>query len=151
MIARFILEFITAVIVTVLLLLVLELLGEDCMPVNYSEAACAWCASVFLALGVGFLSAALAILFYFWNMAYTFIILLAYVSSGILFVSSSLPPPVRQALSWNPLLHCIEWMRSAYYVDYNSVVLDKVYLLSFSFLSLVAGLLLERYTRRYKS
>jgi capsular polysaccharide transport system permease protein len=49
----------------------------------------------------------------------------------------------------NPLLQDVEWMRSAYYPDYPTLVLDKLYPIKFGFITLAVGLLLERFARRF--
>ncbi len=64
-------------------------------------------------------------------------------ASGVFFLPSNFPPEVQWYLSWNPYLHCVEWFRTATYLDYNPV-LDKTYLLSVSTLLLLIGLVLER-------
>jgi capsular polysaccharide transport system permease protein len=66
-------------------------------------------------------------------------------------VPSYLPPQIAEWLSWNPVLHGVEWMRSAYYRDYGSTVLDRGYMLSCALLLVLAGLLGERLTRRRRS
>lgn len=68
------------------------------------------------------------------------------LSSGVIFVASTLPPSVLAIVYWNPFLHCVEWFRSATYLDYVSV-LNRTYLLSVSTGLLVTGLTLERLYR----
>ncbi len=68
------------------------------------------------------------------------------LSSGVVFVAATLPPQALAIVWWNPFLHCVEWFRSATYLDYVSV-LDKTYLLSVSTGFLVIGLALDRFYR----
>lgn len=49
-------------------------------------------------------------------------------------------------LIYNPLFHCVEWMRSAYY-GIDSFYLDKFYVIGTATLFLCIGLLGERLLR----
>jgi capsular polysaccharide transport system permease protein len=51
-------------------------------------------------------------------------------------------------LIYNPLLHAIEWVRNSTYTNYDSLVLNKSYLISFVIILLIFGFLLERVTRK---
>jgi len=66
--------------------------------------------------------------------------------SGVFFLPSSFPPEIQWYMSWNPFLHCVEWFRTATYLDYHPV-LDKSYLLSLATVLLTIGLTLERFMR----
>lgn len=67
-------------------------------------------------------------------------------ASGVFFMPSSFPPDIQWYLSWNPYLHCVEWFRTATYLDYIPV-LDKTYLLAVATVLLTVGLVLERLFR----
>lgn len=66
--------------------------------------------------------------------------------SGLFFLPSSFSPEVQWYLAWNPFLHCVEWFRTATYLDYQPL-LDKSYLISVSTILLAIGLTLERLLR----
>jgi capsular polysaccharide transport system permease protein len=66
--------------------------------------------------------------------------------SGVFFLPSSFPPAFQWYMSWNPFLHCVEWFRTATYLDYHPL-LDKSYLLSLATILLTIGLTLERFMR----
>jgi len=74
--------------------------------------------------------------------------IIVYILSGTLMVVSALPEAVIYPLSFNPVLHAVEWMRTAYYEGYSDRVLDKEYLIGFGLTSLCLGLLMERMFRR---
>jgi capsular polysaccharide transport system permease protein len=67
--------------------------------------------------------------------------------SGIFFMPSQMPPSFQAVLWWNPFLHCVEWFRTATYLDYNAL-LSKPYLLGLSTALLTSALALERVFRR---
>ena len=48
---------------------------------------------------------------------------------------------------FNPMLHAIEWLRSAYYESYGADMLNRGYLLGYASLTLFLGLILERGVR----
>ena len=70
--------------------------------------------------------------------------------SGIFFIPSLLPDYVLDYLKWNPALHLIEWIRTAYYPNYDSRVLDYGFVLTLSFAFIVIGLIGERLLRHLK-
>ncbi len=88
-------------------------------------------------------------MFNLWASVYILILILLYILSGLLFIPSALPENVRYYMGLNPLLQDVEWMRSAYYPDYPTLVLDKLYPIKFGFITLAVGLLLERFARRF--
>ena len=61
-----------------------------------------------------------------------------------------LPDYALNYLKWNPVLHLIEWVRSAYYPNYDSRVLDCGFVLTLSFAFIVMGLVGERILRHKK-
>ena len=148
LIARALLEIVSITLVGILLIITVFALGNDVIPASPDQAVYAVCATIFLAIGIGFLNAIIAFIIPIWNLVMVLIIILMYLSSGIIFLVSTLPEQLRYWLSFNPLLHCVEWMRSAYFTDYPTTVLDRAYVLEFSLVSLTLALILERLLRR---
>ena len=149
LIARALLEIVSITLVVIMLVLLVVVMGYNAMPASPNEALYAFGATIFLAIGMGFLNGVIAFVVPMWIMVYTLVIVLSYVSSGILFVASNMPEQFRTPLSYNPLLHCTEWIRTAYYSDYPTLVLDREYVLRFGLVTLTAGLILERLMRRF--
>ena len=148
LVARTLLEIVSITLVAILMVLMLLVLGENALPQDPIQALCSVGGVLFLAIGMGFLNGAIAFVVPMWQLFYTLVIILSYVSCGILFVAVNLPEQIRTPLSYNPLLICVEWIRSAYYSDYPTLLLDKWYLLKFSLIALTLGLVLERLLRR---
>ena len=148
LLARTLLEIVSTTLVGILLVILVVSCGYDAMPASPDQAVYAACATIFLAVGFGVINGVIAFVFPIWSMVMVLFIILAYISSGIVFVPSQLPEPIRYYLSFNPLLHCVEWMRSAYYLDYPTAVLDRTYVLEFGLISLTLGIVLERLFRR---
>jgi capsular polysaccharide transport system permease protein len=77
------------------------------------------------------------------------VIVLLWVSAGIIFVPDALPAQIRDIAAYQPALQLVEWTRSAYYEGYGSLVLDRAYVIGFGVLMMFLGLLLERAMRGY--
>ena len=71
--------------------------------------------------------------------------------SGIFYIPERFPPEIVAVLSWNPVLHLVEWMREGYYPNYNSSVLSKPFVLSVAVALLLIGFAGERLYRKKRS
>ncbi|HEY8006675.1 MAG TPA: ABC transporter permease [Methylocella sp.] len=147
LIARAFLEILGACMMTASLFLILWFCEVDFMPRDIAQASFAFGASVLLGLGMGIINAIIATAFVGWMTGYALIIISLYISSGVMFVPDSLPEVARYYLSFNPVLQAIEWMRSAYYDGYGSLVLDKTYLMAWAACTIFSGFALERLIR----
>jgi capsular polysaccharide transport system permease protein len=70
------------------------------------------------------------------------------MAGGMLFVITMFPSMYWPYLTWNPVLHCMEMLRDAWFVTYTSPVADPAYVLEILVGLLLLGLSLERYQRR---
>ncbi len=62
-------------------------------------------------------------------------------TSGIFFTVDQFPAGAREMLLWNPLLHLIEMVRSAFFKSFNSDYVDLMYATIFTLIMLVIGLM----------
>jgi len=69
--------------------------------------------------------------------------------SGVFFTIDMIPEAVRPYASLNPILQIIEYIRSSYFVTYESTYVDFKYLFFTILGTLLVGLLLQRAFRRY--
>lgn len=148
MAARAVLEILAAFLTLFFVFVILLILGDDPFPRDPFQAFYAYISVLLLAIGVGTLAGVITMFFRFFVTLYALFLILIYILSGTLFVVSSLPTAISYPLSFNPVLHAVEWMRTSYYEGYNSQVLDKQYLILFGLTALCLGLLLERLLRR---
>ena len=148
MAARAVLEIIAAFVTLFFVFVILLLLGADPFPRDPFEALYAYLSVLLLAIGVGTVAGVITMFFRFFITLYALFLIVLYVSSGTLFVASSLPTELSYPLSFNPLAHAVEWMRLAYYEGYSAHILDKQYLIVFGLTALCIGLGLERLLRR---
>ena len=148
LVARAMLEIVGMSLVLGMMIIMLIAMGENAMPQDPIQALCAFAATIFLALGMGFLNGVISFVVPMWHIFYILVIIASYISSGVIFVASALPEQIRTPLSYNPLLICVEWFRSAYYSDYPTLLLDRWYCLKVSLTLLTLAFVLERLLRR---
>lgn len=146
--ARAYLEIIAGGLTLCFMFAILFLLGDDPWPANPEQALLAYLSTILLAVGVGLCVGVIAMFFNFAVTLYALLMILAYFSSGTLFVAANLPDILAIPLSWNPITQSVEWMRTAYFETYPDRLLDRSYLVGFGAASLCGGLILERVCRR---
>jgi capsular polysaccharide transport system permease protein len=69
-----------------------------------------------------------------------------FLLSGVFYLPATMPPSILAIIEWNPILHCVEMVRSSYYVKYLSVA-DPYYPISFATITFAIALFLERINR----
>ncbi|PRA45736.1 polyhydroxyalkanoate biosynthesis repressor PhaR [Ochrobactrum sp. MYb68] len=142
--ARLILESVTMLVVFFIFFTLLGLVVKGHVVHNPPEFAAALCATIFLAFGVGAFNAVLSILVPTWERIWSIVAgLPLLILSAVFYIPKSLPPTAQLILSWNPVLNCIEWLRYATYLDYDPL-LNRTYVIYFSAVFFVTGLVLER-------
>lgn len=146
--ARVILECVTAFAVAFTCIGILVLIGSSFQPDDPLELIGAFGGSLLLGIGMGVAASILAGIKPRIAMMVILLNIAAYALSGVVFMPGNLPAEIRYVLSWNPLMHGVEWAREAYYGDYRSIVLDKSYLISFGCVLLLGGLVAERLLRQ---
>jgi capsular polysaccharide transport system permease protein len=147
LIASIVLEILSSCTVVLLILLIGWASGENMMPRDIEQAACAYGAAILLGVGVGFFNGTLCLAIPIWAMIFSLCRILLWLASGTLFLPDSLPEPYRTMQSYNPIAQSIEWMRFAYYDGVGAGFLDRAYVLEFGVTTIFVSLLLERMTR----
>lgn len=146
--ARLFLELTTAALVCILFYATLVASGVDIWPSNLQTAVEALCATLYLAIGLGLLNVIIVALFGpFAIVGFIVLMIGLYVTSGVYVPLRMVPEPMRSIMSYNPLAHLVEWMRSAYFASYDSADIGKIYVLGVASVSLLLGLLGERFMR----
>jgi capsular polysaccharide transport system permease protein len=145
-VAAFLLEAIIWMIICSLFIFFMYVALERTIIVYPLEFAASIMAIAYFAFSFAVFNATFGALVPIWAKILSFSNMPLMLSSGVVFVPSMLPPSVLAIVWWNPFLHCVEWFRSATYLDYGTV-LSKTYLLSVSTAFLVVGLTLERIYR----
>lgn len=146
--ARGLLEFVTDVVVAILLLAGFAVLGLQAAPAQFVTPAVALVATAALGFGIGFVNAVATVFVRSWERLYAQVARALYFASGIFYVPAAMPDWVRDLLSWNPLLHAIDWFRSGFFDTYQPHWLDRNYLLLSAVLAMLTGLALHGAFRR---
>lgn len=147
--ARAFLEFIGIVISFILIYIYLVSTGSNPVPIHPSEALEAFFFTTILSIGFGIIASVISAIAPVFTMIYGFAMVVFYLTSGAPIYLHSFPEQVLAGVSWNPVFHAVEWVRSAYYLGYPTEFIDKQYLVGFAIGSVCFGLLLERVVRRY--
>jgi capsular polysaccharide transport system permease protein len=145
--ARAIVEVLSAGCVILILAILFWSNGIDFMPIKPAQACFALGASMLLGLGAGVINAIIGAAYPLWITGYALFMLILWLTSGVFFVASALPESIRYPLSFNPVVHGVEWMRSAYYEGYGASFLDRGYMVGCALVCLFVGLALERMVR----
>ena len=149
MFARLFLEIISTYIITVGLLFALVVCQVQAMPFRPWDAAAGLLSAVLLGAGFGVFNAVICMIVQLWQVVYVLVLVIAWITCGLAINPEAMPDKIGRLLAYNPLLHSIEWIRSAYYLDYPAHFLDKSYVLWCGTISLVLGLIMERVLRRF--
>jgi capsular polysaccharide transport system permease protein len=145
--ARGLLEVCTAFWVTLIFGSILLLFRVDILPIHTFEALSAVLGTVFLGFSLGWIAAVMYKLTHTWVIVNVLLLLAMYLTAGIFFLPASLPLAAQNVIWFNPLLHAVEWLRSAYYEGYGDGLLSRQYLFLSSTVLLFIGVLLERLAR----
>jgi len=73
-----------------------------------------------------------------------------FLTSGLFFSASMLPPNVRDIFLYNPLLHCIEYIRTSLFEAFDSRYVDLTYVSVFVLIQVSFGLMLLNYFERQR-
>ncbi|MDH3194850.1 MAG: ABC transporter permease [Hyphomicrobiales bacterium] len=146
-IARAALETFTMLLVTVIFWIILTLIEEQRVIFHPVTFMIAMAATTFLAWGVGVFNAVFARLVPTWQRIYPLFGLPLLISSGIFYLPISMSEEIKNLLVWNPILHCVEWVRVGIYLDYVPL-LDRPYPIIFGAIALTLGLGMENLFRR---
>lgn len=147
MIARACIEFLTAFVVVIIFCTGLVALGVEIIPSNIGLWASALFGTVYFSICLGVFNTVCYSLTKAWNVIFIGIMLLMYATSGTFILPSTFSPEFRSIVWFNPLMHCVEWLRSAYYEGYGDDMLSKAYVLWMATGFLFAGLVGERFAR----
>jgi capsular polysaccharide transport system permease protein len=145
--ARAILELLTEVCVSILLLCGFVFFGLSIIPINPIGVIFALLLIWLTAFGLGLISAVLARYFSGWARVWGAITSILYFTSGTFYIPRMMPEWMRDILVWSPTLQAIEMVRVNYFIEPYPHWLDVGYLAKCALVAMVIGLVLERLYR----
>ncbi|MBV1895744.1 MAG: ABC transporter permease [Rhodobacteraceae bacterium] len=140
--ARFVLNTLTGMMVTYILLFAILGLTDTRVVLDVVPIIAALVLAAFLGLGIGTLNCLLGGLFPTWDIIWSIASRPLFLASGILFTYEDLPNSVQSVLYYNPLIHITGLMRSGLYPMYNPQYVSPVYVIAISTVTLGFGVLL---------
>lgn len=147
LLARFVLISLTYLIINAIFVIALVWFNLADWPAHPHHLMLAFLCTAGIGLGMGTLNAVISSMFNSWQHINQIINRPLFFISGIFYLPSALPSNVLNVLKWNPVMQLIEWMRTGYYPDYNSIVLDIEYICIIMIVLIFLGLTGERLFR----
>jgi capsular polysaccharide transport system permease protein len=145
--ARFLLEALIVLAVSLLIFPGLRLLGQEFTYNSFLQTMAVLALLMMFTAGVGLIFTVLGPLWTEAKKVIPMVLRPLFFISGIFFPISSLPPAVRPYFLWNPLLHALELLRGAAFAGYASQEASWNYLFWCSTVMLGAGLCVYRLYR----
>ena len=149
MFARLALEHVSIFIITTGLICTNLLFQVDVIPVNKTDAVCGLLSAILLGEGFAIFNSVIVMIFPLWVIGYIGIIITFWFTCGMIINPEAMPAELGYWISWNPLMHSVEWIRKGYYADFPAHLLNKTYVLSVGAGSFAIGLIMERMLKRY--
>ena len=140
--ARFLLQVLTGLAVAAVIFTGILTAFADRVSLDLTALITVFALASLLGLGVGMVNASLFALSRTWERIYAVISRPLFLISGVFFTFGALPGFVRDVLWWNPLIHLVGIMRSAFYPPYDPGYVSVFYVLSVALALLTGGLLL---------
>lgn len=148
LVARFLLEFITQLLVSYLIISTILLTADTQTSLDLPGIALAYAMLGVLAFGVGTMNAFLQTMFPLWVRFWAVLNRPLLIISGIIFMPESVPEPYRTYMLYNPIVHFISQMRRSYYPYYEATYTSPLFVFGTGLILTVFGMIfLLRYHR----
>lgn len=144
--ARFVLNFLTQLLVSYLLIAGILYLFDTRTTLEMDRIFLAYTMAASFGFGIGVMNCFLMSLTPLWQQIWSVVTRPLIFISGILFMYDSTPDPYRSYLWYNPLIHIVGEMRAAFYFNYGAEYVDPIYVYTISLILSLFGLL---FLRRY--
>lgn len=148
-IARSVLNTLTALLVTYLLLTGVMVFTETNTSLDIRPIFLALLLAVLTGVGVGVVNCALFGLFDPWEQIWSIVTRPLFIASGVIFIYEDLPVGAQAVLWWNPLMHITGLMRRGVYSTYEATYISIPFVALTGLTLLALGLLLlGRFSRK---
>jgi capsular polysaccharide transport system permease protein len=146
--ARFLLNYLTQVMVTFIILGGIILLYDLRLILDLQTLMLGLGLAGALSLGVGTFNCYLFVAFPSYVQVWAILNRPMFILSGIFYLFDNVPQPFRDVLWYNPLIHVVGLMRAGIYATYKASYASPLYVLGISLLLFLIGLqMLRRYLR----
>lgn len=142
--ARFVLNSLTGIVVTVLLIGGILTAIDSRTSTDLPALVEAIALTMLLGLGVGCMNAVLIGLFPLWDVAWSVITRPLFLASGVIYIYEDLPQVAQNVIWYNPLIHITGLMRTGFYPTYNAAYVSHAYVLLIAMTLVTLGLILMR-------
>ncbi|MEO1550211.1 MAG: ABC transporter permease [Pseudomonadota bacterium] len=142
--ARFLLNLLTQILVFTLVLSGLALAGLLPHMPRMDILATAVALAAALALGVGLLNCLAFSQSPMWQRLWSIVSRPLFLISGLFYTFEGLPAHIRELLIWNPLIHVVGLVRAALYPTYYAAYVQPGYVLALGLATAVLGALMLR-------
>ena len=149
LVARVLLQSAMQTLVFAMLLCVSWAIGQHVAIANLAAIFVSLFFAMALGFGCGAICSALNLMWPTTGQIVPMIIRVLFFTSGLFFSVVDLPARAKAVLTYNPVTHIIENMRSGFVDGYGLHYISLRYVAGCVLVALVVGLLLERYSRRY--
>ena len=148
LIARLLLSVLTQALVSYLVITTIRIMYETQTVLRFGIILEGYGILIFFSVAVGLINGFLFMRYDLWARVWSIITRPLLFISGIIFLWENIPEPYQSWLWWNPLVHCIAWIRSGFYVGYDVPFASPLYVCIVSGVVAVTGMLfLSRHYR----
>ncbi len=144
LIARFLLAFLTEVLVMYLVFIGIMTLWDTRAFLNLTWIIEGTLLMGALGFGVGVLNCYLISAFPLWEQAWAILTRPLFIVSSIFYTLEDMPEQLRDLLWYNPIVHGVGLLRKGFYPTYEAAWISVTYVLSIAMVCAVLGLLLLR-------
>lgn len=138
--SRILLDVVSVTLSFIVLLAMLVLSKSAHAPYNLYELVFAWWLLIWFSMGLGMTVGPLLASFSIVNIMWRVTLLLLLVSSGAFFFAAWLPPMLRNALLYSPLLHLSEMIKHGYFGEIIHTYENVPYILAWNLMLSFTGL-----------
>ncbi len=144
MLARGILEVATSLLSMAIIIAGLMVIEHVPPPAHLDVFVAGLAALALIGFGLGTINAVLNSYSASWRHVEGLLGRALFLMSGVFFTPGMLPTQITSVLTWNPILHGIEWLRYGYYAGYRPDHVNFEYLIGWGLATTLVGLAAER-------
>lgn len=148
-IARFLLAFMTQIVVFYLIVVGVEMIYDTDTSYRFPRLVMGMCIAASVGFGVGVANCFFWHYFPVWQRIWRILTRPLFILSGVLFIYEDVPETYQGLIWWNPLIHATGYTRSGFFANYDAEWVSFIYVFAFSLIPGVVGLfLLYHFHRR---